>query len=196
MPKPFGKPLPGRLALSRAMRLSIALLVAALPAYLIGHFAASAYPTLASRPFFGTAAIAFAVFYASATALWLRRRPSPRPPGASSRLGLFVARFFLTMFLALPAGLLSAFLYGPALTLANGMISPGSPETEPAMAVVRPNGDVELQLLYREPGSTWKVPRPALLPRDSAPWVAARMTLRRGCLGAQWVEKIDYEYLK
>jgi len=196
MPKPFGKPVMHRLALTRGMRLSIALLVAALPAYFIGHFAASGYPTIASRPFFGTAALVLAVFYASTTALWLRRRPSPRAPGTSSRFGLFVARFFLTMLLALPAGLLSAFFYGPALTLANGMISPGGSETEPAMALVRPNGDVELRLLYREPAATWTVPTSRLRPRETATWMTARLTLRRGCLGAQWVEKVDYEVLK
>lgn len=196
MPKPFGKPLPGTRSLSRGMRLSVALLAAAIPAYFIGRFAAAGYPTIAAHPFFGGAALVFAIFYSTATALWLRRRPSPRPPGASSRVGLFVGRFLLTMLLALPAGLLSAFLYGPALTLANGMISPGGPVTEHAMAVVRSDGEVELQLLYREPGATWKVTQSRLLPREKAPWLAARMTVRRGCLGAQWVEKIDYEALK
>jgi hypothetical protein len=196
MPKPFGKPVLHRLALTPAMRLSLALLGAALPAYLIGHVAASGYPTLAPRPFFWGAALVLAVFYAAATARWLRRHPSPRPPGASSRRGLFVSRFLLTLLLALPAGFLSAFLYGPALTLANGLVSPGSSETELAMALVRPDGEVELHLLYRAPGSTWTVPTSRLRPREAAPWMSARMTLRRGILGAQWVERIDYESLR
>jgi hypothetical protein len=176
------------------MRLVLALLLAAVPAFLIGSLTANSYPTLAVRPFFGASAVIFAVFYAGATALWLLKRPSPRPPG-SGRLRLFMVRFLLMLLLSVPAGLLSALLYGPALTLLNGMVSPGSPEIEPAMAVAQ-KGECELHLLSRTPGSTWKVPHARLMPAESYPWTFAKLTLRRGCLGAVWVEKIDYEYLK
>ena len=124
-----------------------------------------------------------------------RCRPSPRPPGQGG-FKLFVVRFLLTLVLAVPAGLLSAWLYGPALKLANGMLSPGGPQTERAMAVRTGEGDVELHLLYHEPGTLWKIPYTRFMPKEKAPWMAATLTLRRGILGARWIEKIEYEILK
>jgi hypothetical protein len=194
MPRPFGRPIHTGLGLTRGMRLVLALLLAAIPAFFIGSLTESSYPTLSVRPFFGASAAVFAVFYAGATAIWLLKRPSPRPPGAG-RFRLFMVRFLLLLLLSVPAGLLSALLYGPALTLLNGMISPGSPEIEPAMAVPQ-KGECELHLLYRTPGTTWKVPHARLMPAESCPWTLAKLTLRRGCLGAVWVEKIEYEYLR
>lgn len=195
MPKPFGKPIVSGLGLTRGMRFAIALLVAALPAFFIGQLAASSYPTFAERPFFWATAIVLSIFYAATTALWLRRRPSPRPPG-SGRFKLFLVRFLLTLLIAFPAGLLSAFLYGPALKLVNGMLSPGGPEIEHAMVDRTKTGDVVLHFPYQEPGSGWTVPYTRFVPKDPAPWAKATLTLRRGLLGARWIQKIEYEPLK
>jgi len=196
MPKPFGKPVHDGLGFTRGMRLALALLVAAVPAFFIGLLAAGSYPTIEERPFFWTSAIVLALFYAAATAGWLRRRPSPRPPGSGGRFKLFLVRFLLTLLLALPAGLLSAFLYGPALKIANGMLSPGGPQVEHAMVVRTPSNDIVLHFLYHESGTTWTIPYTRLVPKETAPWTFARLTMRRGLLGARWIEKIDYEALK
>ncbi len=196
MPKPFGKPVLSGLGFTRSMRLAIALLVTAVPAFFIGHLAAASYPTIENHPFFWTAAIVLAIFYALATARWLKKRPSPRPPGGGGGFKLFVVRFLLTLVLAVPAGLLSAYLYGPALKLANGMLSPGGPQVERAMAVRNGDGDVEIHLLYHEPGTLWKIPYTRFMPKEKAPWMTATLTLRRGLLGARWIEKIDYEFLR
>lgn len=195
MPKPFGKPVLSDLGFTRSFRLAIALLVTALPAFFIGQLAAGSYPTIDGHPFFWASAVVLSLFYAAATARWLVKRPSPRPPG-SSRFKLFLVRFLLTLILAVPAGLLSAWLYGPALKIANGVLSPGGPQTEHAMVVRTSSNDIVLHLLFHEAGTTWTIPYTRLVPKENTPWMLARITMRRGLLGARWIEKIDYEAMK
>src|SRR5262245_60894526 len=133
MTKPFGKPVHHGRGLTRGLRLTIALWVAAIPAYFLCGYAARKYATLSDSPFFWPAGWGFMLFYAASIALWLRRRPSPRAPGTSSRTGLFISRFLLALLLAFPAGLVSSLLYEPAFKLANGLGSVGGPVVEHAM---------------------------------------------------------------
>ena len=97
MPKPFGKAVRRRLGLTKAMRLTVALWGAAIPAFLFCGLGSSSYPTLVKRPFFWPSVFGFGLFYAVSLALWLRRRPSPRGPWESSRFKLFLGRFLLAL---------------------------------------------------------------------------------------------------
>ena len=195
MAKPFGKPVHHGRGLTKGLRLAIAIWVAAIPAYPLCTYAAKKYATLSESPFFMPAAFAFAIFYAVTTARWLRRRPSPRPPGASSRRGLFISRFLLSLFIAFPAGFVSSLLYEPAFKLANGLVSPGSPVVEHAM-VDKVDSKWVLDSPYWETKFRWEVADPASVPPDMVAGSVAKITLRRGLLGARWIESIEYSVLK
>ena len=195
MTKPFGKPSHHGRGLTRGLRLTIALWVAALPAYFLCSYASRKYPTLSESPFFWPATWGFVLFYATALAIWFRRRPSPRAPGTSSRTGLFISRFLLSLFIALPAGFVSSLLYEPAFKLANGLLSPGSPVVEHAM-VDKVDSKWVLDSPYWETKFTWEVVDTAALPADLTRGSVAKLTLRRGLLGARWIESIEYSVLK
>jgi len=194
MTRPFGKPVHHGWSLTRGVRLSIALWGAAIPAYLLCAGESKAYPTVADRPFFWPAAVVLTLFYALTLALWLKRRPSPRPPGASSSTGLFISRFLVALLLAFPAGLVTSFLYGPALALANGLGSHGAPTVEHALVDRQASGWV-LDSPYWEPGFRWPIANSSSLPKDLAPGSLARLKVRRGLLGARWVESVEYVVL-
>src|SRR5579862_6725011 len=190
MSKPFGKPLHHGRDLTKGLRLSIALWCAAFPAWLICRPAARRYPTLAEDPLFWPAVVAFALVYAAALARWLRRRPSPRAPGTSSRAGLFFSRFLLCLVLSFPLGIASAFLYEPALEVANGIGSAGRRRVEHAM-VDQESGRWVLDNPYWRGGFRWKVRVSSALPAGLSVGSVATLTLRTGLLGAQWIESID-----
>ena len=193
-PKPFGKPVKSGLFLTRGIRLTVALWVTAIPAFLICSLDGDRYPTLAESPFFWPSAIGFILFYAIAIARWLRHRPSPRGPWEGGRVSLGAGRFLLALLVATPAGFASAYLYEPAFKLANGILATGGLETEHAM-VAETNPRLSLDLLYATPPHRWKVAR-RFIPADVRTGSLATLTLRRGGLGAHWVERVDYEILK
>lgn len=195
MSKPFGKPVHHGWSLTRGFRLTIALWVAALPAYFLCGFGVTAYPTLAERPFFWPATLGFSLLYGLSLALWLRRRPSPRAPGTSSRTGLFFSRFLLSMLIAFPAGLCSSILYGPALQVANAVGAPGGRTIEHAL-VDRMNSVWVLDSPYWEQGFRWEVKNPNGMPKDITEGSMAKITLRSGLLGARWIESIEYTVLR
>jgi len=194
MTKPFGKTVHHGRGLTRGLRLSIALWGAAFPAWLLCRPAAKRVPTLAEDPFFWPAVVGFVLFYAVALALWLRRRPSPRAPGTSSRTGLFLSRFFLSLLLALPLGFVSALLYEPAFELANGLSAFSSPTVEYAMVDKR-DGRWVLDNPYWQHDFRWTVPSSAALPSDLTVGSLATLKVRTGLLGARWVESIEYTVL-
>lgn len=195
MSKPFGKPSHHGLGLTKGLRFTIALWIAAVPAYFLCGSAESYYPTLSSAPFFWPAAWVFAFFYAAAIALWLKRRPSPRAPGTSSSAGLFIGRFFLALLLAFPAGLASAYLYEPALKTANALGSPAARVVEHAL-VHRVDGLWVLDSPYWPHDYKWTVKSRIPFPADLTPGSLAKITFRRGLLGARWIESVDYTVLK
>lgn len=195
MTKPFGKSVHHGRGLTKGLRLAIALWIAAIPAYPLCSYAAKKYATLSESPFFAPAGLAFAIFYAAAMARWLRRRPSPRAPGTSSRTGLFISRFLLSLFIAFPAGFVSSLLYEPAFKLANGLLSPGSPVVEHAM-VDKVDSTWVLDSPYWETKFRWEVVNPGSVPPDLTAGSVAKITLRRGLLGARWIESIEYSVLK
>jgi hypothetical protein len=194
MAKPFGKPTHHGRDLTKGLRLTIALWCAAFPAWLICRPAARRYPTLAEDPFFWPAIVGFALFYAAALALWLRRRPSPRAPGTSSRTGLFLTRFLLCLLLSIPLGIVSALLYEPAIEVANGLRGVGTPVIEHAM-VDKEDGEWVLFNPYWIGGFRWKIRDPRGLPPDLTVGSLATITVREGLLGARWIESIDYTVL-
>ena len=193
MTKPFGKPMHHGRSLTRGLRLTIAFWCAAFPAWLICRPAARRHPPLAEDPFFWPAVIGFAIFYAAALALWLRRRPSPRAPGYSSRTGLLITRFLLCLLLSAPLGIVSALLYEPAFELANGL--GGVSETVEHAMVEKQGVDWVLDNPYWEHGFRWKVRDPAALPPDLTVGSLAKITMRSGLLGARWIESIEYTVL-
>jgi len=195
MSKPFGKPVHHGRGLTKGLRLTIALWIAALPAYFLCSYASRKYATLSDSPFFVPAAFGFALFYAVAIARWLRRRPSPHAPGTSSRTGLFISRFLLSLFIAFPAGFVSSLLYEPAFKLANGLFPTGSPVVEHAM-VDKQDSKWFLDSPYWETKFRWEVVDPAALPVDLTAGSLAKITMRRGLLGARWIESIEYSVLK
>jgi hypothetical protein len=193
--KPFGKVIRSGWGLTRAMRLTVALWGAALPAWLLCGLGRSAYPTLAEHPFLRPLFLLFFAFFALALALWLRRKPSPRPPGQSGRVSMLVWRLVMAAFVALPTAWGCAYLYEPAARLANGMFSVGPPRTEHAM-VDKHQNEFVLDSPYWAPGFRWRVVHAKFVPPDLTVGSLATLTLRRGGLGAQWVEKVQYEVLK
>ncbi|HVR86573.1 MAG TPA: hypothetical protein VMU54_19780 [Planctomycetota bacterium] len=194
MTKPFGKPLHHGRGLTKGLRLTISLWCAAFPAWLVCRPAAKRYPTLAEDPFFWPALFGFAVFYAVALALWLRRRPSPRAPGTSSRAGLFISRFLLCLLLSVPLGMASAILYEPALEVANGISSLGPRIVEHAL-VDRHGDHWVLDNPYWQAGFQWSVRDPSALPPGLTVGSLAKITLRTGLLGARWIESVEYTVL-
>jgi hypothetical protein len=136
----------------------------------------------------------FAFFYAVALALWLRRRPSPRAPGTSSRTGLFISRFLLCLLLSFPLGIVSAFLYEPALEVANGISSLGPRIVEHAM-VDRHGDQWVLDNPYWQASFQWNVREPSALPPGLTVGSLAKITLRTGLLGARWIESVEYTVL-
>lgn len=195
MVKPFGKQVHHGRTLTKGLRLTIALWVAAIPAYLICRHAERTTPTLSDSPFFGPAFLVFTIFFAAAMALWLKKRPSPRAPGTSSRTGLFLSRFFLSLLLALPAGLACAFLYEPALKLANSMATLGERRVEYAL-VDQVNAEWVLDSPYWKGGFRWVIRDASTLPEGIKPGSLAKITIREGLLGAHWVQSIEYTVLK
>ena len=191
MTKPFGKPVHHGLSLTKGLRLTIALWGAAIPAYFLCGYGTKAYPTVSESPFFWPATFGFVIFYASAIALWLRRRPSPRAPGGIGRIGLFINKFLLSLLIAFPAGLVSSYLYEPALKLANGLGSPGHRIVEHAM-VDKVDSTWVLDSPYWEHGFRWTVTDVAAMPRDVTRGSLATLTIRTGLLGARWIESIEY----
>jgi hypothetical protein len=196
MTKPFGKGggHHGR-ALTKGLRFAISLWIAAIPAYFLCLSGSDTYPTLSDHPFFGPATLGFTIFYAMAITRWLRRRPSPRAPGTSSSTGLFISRFLLSLVVAFPLGLFSGLLYEPALQYANGMFSPGSRVVEHALVDRNAQGFF-LDCPYWEHGFRWKMRGPSPVPKDLTPGSLAKMTLRRGLLGARWIETVEFTVLK
>lgn len=194
MTKPFGKPVHHGRGLTRGLRLTFALWGAAFPAWLLCRPVVRRHPTLAEDPFFWPAVVGFAIIYATAFALWLRRRPSPRAPGTASRTGLFVSGFLLSLLLALPAGFVSAFLYEPALEVANSLTG-GARVVEHAMVARSPEGLWVLDSPYWKGGFRWTVRDPGAVPEDLTVGSAATLTLRGGLLGARWIESIEYTVL-
>lgn len=195
MPKPFGKVARRRMGLTRSMRLAVALWVAALPAFFLCRVPARGRPTLSEDAFFWPSALGLGLFYAVAIALWLRRRPSPRGPWESSRFRLFAGRFLLALLVAAPMGFATAYGYQPALALANGLVPLGDRATEHAM-VVRDGSGFALDSPYWEAPFRFRIPPSAAVPRDLAAGSLAKLALRRGLLGARFVESIEYEVLR
>lgn len=192
--KPFGKAVRRGRGLTRPMRLTLALWGAALPAWLLCGIGRSAYPTLAEHPFSAPLFWIFAAFFTLSVAFWLRRKPSPRAPGESSRLTLLLGRLGLAALVAVPAAWLCARAYEPAARLANGLFSVGRPVQEHAMVDFH-RGEFVLDSPYWEPGFRWKVSHAKFVPTFLKTGLLARITLRRGFLGAAWVEKVEYEVL-
>jgi len=195
MVKPFGKPVHHGRTLTKGLRLTIALWIAAVPAYFLCRHVDRTAPTLSESPFFGPSVLGFTVFYAAAMALWLKRRPSPRAPGTSSRAGLLVSRFLLSLLLAFPAGLFSAYLYEPAFKLANAQAGLGERRVEFAI-VDQVNAEWVLDSPYWKNDFRWTIREPWTLPPDLKPGSLAKITLRQGLLGARWIQSIEYTVLK
>jgi hypothetical protein len=195
MPKPFGKPAHARLGLTPAARLLIALWGAALPAYVISSLAAGRYPPLSGDPFFWPSAFGFIGLETFLIVRWLRARPSPRGPWESGRRALLVGRILLALLVATPAGLATAFLYEPTFELANGMLSFGAAQQEYAM-VAHPDPPVALDLLYAHPPFRINLSDPRFQQERLGAGSLATITLRRGLLGARWIEKVEYEVLR
>ena len=194
MSKPFGKTVHHGRGLTKGLRLSIALWVAAFPAWLLCRPAAQRVPTLASDPFFWPAVLGFIVFYAAAFAFWFRRRPSPRAPGTSTRTGLFISRFLLSLLLAVPLSFVSALLYEPAFELANGLTGNSAPSVEYAMVDKR-DGRWVLDNPYWQHDFQWTPPASSAIPGDLTVGSLAKLKLRTGLLGARWIESIEYTVL-
>lgn len=195
MMKPFGKPVRAGLGLTRGMRFTLALWVAALPAWLLCLWGARRYPTLADRPFFWPSIIGFWALYGVTIALWLRRRPSPRGPWESSRTKLFLVRLALGLLIAAAPAFLSGYLYNPALKMANGILTMGRGEVEIALVDKRQNQYV-LDSPYWGPDFQWPITDTSILPKDVTIGSIARVRIRRGLLGARWVDKIEFTVLR
>jgi hypothetical protein len=194
MAKPFGKPVHHGRTLTKGLRLTIALWVAALPAYFLCAYASKKYATLSDSPFFWPAAWAFALFYALSLTRWLAKRPTPRPPG-SGRTGRMIGYFLVASLIAFPTGLVSSLLYEPAFKLANGMGSLGGRTVEHAM-VDKVDAQWVLDSPYWSNDFRWTVKNVTAMPPDLTPGSLATITLRTGLLGARWIESVDYTVLK
>jgi hypothetical protein len=177
------------------VRLTIALWVAAIPAYFLGSFGSHRYPTLSESPFFRPLTIGFILLYAIAIVRWLRHRPHPHGPWRSGCLSIGVGRFLLALLVAAPAGFASGYLYEPAFMIANGMFATGNATQEHAM-VAETSPRPVLDLLYATPPFRWKVRDQRFIPADLVAGSLATLTVRSGFLGALWVEKVEYEALK
>ncbi len=195
MPKPFGKPVRRGMGFTRLMRLTVALWGAAIPAFLLCRIPARGFRTLVESPFFWPSAIAFGLLYAASIGLWLRRRPSPRGPWEAGRARLLLARLLLALLVAAPAAFASAYLYAPMLALANGMAAPGGPRHEFAL-VTRGSEGLALTSPYWRPDFRFSLAGMRALPEGLAPAWLARLTVRRGLLGAPWVDRIEFEALQ
>jgi len=195
MVKPFGKSAHHGRTLTKGLRFTIALWVAALPAYVLCRHVDRTAPTLSASPFFGPALLGFTLLFAVTMALWLKRRPSPRAPGTSSRTGLFLSRFFLSLLLALPAGLFCAFLYEPAFKLMNAQAGLGPRSVEYAI-VDKVQSDWVLDSPYWKNDFRWVIQDSSTLPEGIKPGCLAKMTIRSGLLGARWIQSIEYTVLK
>lgn len=195
MAKPFGKPVHHGRALTKGLRLTIALWGAAVPAYFLCGYATKSYATLADSPFFWPAGIGFMLFYAVTIALWLRRRISPRAPGTSSRAGLFLSRFLVALLIAFPTGLVSSLLYEPAFKLANGLGSLGGRTVEHAM-VDKVDSQWYLDSPYWTGAFRWRIKDAAAMPKDVVAGSVAKVTFRTGLLGARRIESIEYTVLR
>ena len=195
MSKPFGKVVRGGWGFTRPMRLTLALWGAAIPAWLLCGLGRSAYPTLAEHPFVTPL---FCVFFASFTpaiALWLRRRPSPRAPGDSGRTSLLLWRLLFALLVSLPTAWACAGLYEPAARLANGLFTFAPPQEEHAM-VDRHGGEFVLDSPYWSPGFRRRIADAKAVPADLCVGSLATIRVRRGLLGAAWIESVAYEVLK
>ena len=194
MAKPFGKPVHHGRTLTKGLRLTIALWVAALPAYFLCATASKKYATLSDSPFFWPAAWIFTLFYAVSLTRWLAKRPTPRPPGAG-RTGRMIGYALLAFLIAFPAGLVSSLLYEPALKVANGRGSFRSRTVTHAM-VDKVDAQWVLDSPYWAHDFHWTVKNVGEMPPDLSAGSLARITLRNGLLGARWIESIDYTVLR
>lgn len=194
-PKPFGKPRRRFWDLPPLARGSLIAVAAGPLFWLIFLSPARSYPTLAKAPFWWPAVIGFSLLIAVALTSWLKKRPGPQSPEDSSRAKIVLGRFFLSLFLAVPLGFLTAFFYEPALVTLNGAMSPSNPQTTFAF-MERRAGVPALSSPYWGTDFSCAVHRLEHLPKEEAKTTLAKLTIRRGSLGAFWIMKIDYEYLK
>jgi hypothetical protein len=194
MAKPFGKPVHHGRTLTKGLRLTIAFWVAAIPAYFICGHATKAYPTLSPIGVWGPTFLFFTAFYTFALTRWFARRPTPRPPG-SSRTWRIIGYVLLALFIAFPTGLISSLLYEPAFKLANGLGSRSTRSVEYAM-VDKVDTKWFLDSPYWAHEFRWEVPDGSKLPQNLTPGSLAKITLRRGLLGARWIESIEYTALQ
>jgi hypothetical protein len=150
---------------------------------------------LADEPLWWPSVVGFTLLIATSGALWLKRSPSPRAPESSSSMKIFLGRFFLCLVLAIPVGLFSALLYQPAFATLNGALSTSSSRTLYAIVQQR-EGVAYLTSPYWGGSYAAIIRRPEHLPKPGASTTVAKVTLRRGALGALWIQNIDFEYLK
>lgn len=196
MAKPFGKPVHHGRGLTKGLRLTMALWGAAIPAYFLCRGPATkSYPTLSESPFFWPSAWIFILFYAFALSFWFRRRPTPRAPGSGKPVGRIIGTFLLALLIAFPTGLISAALYEPAFKLANGIGSGSACTVEHALVAKADSGWV-LDSPYWRGDFQWKILDADALPKDLTSGSLAKITLRRGLLGAKWIESVEYTVLK
>jgi hypothetical protein len=194
MAKPFGKPVHHGRTLTKGLRLSIALCVAALPAYFLCAYASKRYPTLSDSPFFWPGTWIFTLFYGLSLTRWLAKRPAPRPPG-SGRTARLTGYLLLSLLVAFPIGLVSSLLYEPALKLANGLGSFPTRTVEHAL-VDKVDAQWVLDSPYWSHDFRWTVKNVTDMPPGVTAGSLAKITLRTGLLGALWVESIDYTVLR
>jgi len=194
MAKPFGKPVHHGRTLTKGLRLTIALWVAALPAYFLCGYATKKYATLSDGPFFWPATWIFTLFYAISLVRWLAKRPTPRPPG-TGRTGRILGYVLLALLIAFPTGLVSSLLYEPALKLANGL-GTHRPRTVEYAMVDKVDSQWFLDSPYWAHDFRWAVKNTAAIPSDLAAGSLAKVTLRTGLLGARWIESVEYTVLR
>ena len=194
MAKPFGKPVHHGRTLTKGLRLTIAIWVAALPAYFLCAYASKKFATLSESPFFWPATWIFTLFYAIAFTRWLAMRPTPRPPGGA-RTGRMIGYVLLAFLIAFPSGLVSSLLYEPAFKLANGLGSLGGPSVEYAM-VDKVDAQWVLDSPYWSHDFKWTVKNVTAEQSELTPGSLAKITLRTGLLGARRIESIEYTVLK
>ncbi len=193
-PKPFGKAhrsfwnLP---ILTRGVIITLALGPIAFVAFLSP---AKSHPTLSEGPLVIPSLVGFTLLTSVALTLWWRRKPSPRGPGESSRMKITLLRFFLSLFVAVPVGFIASVCYTPAFTALNGWFSGGAERTIHAF-VRKQDGMTVLTSPYWGSSFQAKIHRLEDLPKESTGTTVAKLTLRRGVMGALWIEKIEYEYL-
>ena len=192
MPKPFGKRLPRPYRTPLLARVTGLLFLASPFAYVLCSWAMTDFQPLGDERLFWPPVVLLFVLFLMGARAWLNRRPVPHAPDASPG-GRAFGRTVVAAIAAVPAALLAAFLFEPAMAALNGALVNTPPQVQYALLEKRRDG-LFLASPYWRDGFALPVGNPEFQKKE--PGSLAVLFVRQGALGVPFVHEIEFREFK